>query len=163
MPFSPPGRPLGMGRRESKIQNSRNYRLEFQNYRLPILNYRLPVLHHRLPITDTDFNFSELTVRITVTDPDFIFSRGGKPWKTNREKIINNEIFFSPFMSLINREKLCVNRENRHQKSTIFSPLVFHRLRLHDFFRIRLEIILLQMVMADRTAIGDTTAAIGPM
>ena len=31
-----------------------------------------------------------------------------------------------------NREKLCVNRENRHQKSTIFSPLVFHRLRPHE-------------------------------
>ena len=33
----------------------------------------------------------------------------------NREKltvikIINNEMFFSPFMSLINREQLCVNR-----------------------------------------------------
>ena len=36
-------------------------------------------------------------------------------------------------MSLINREKLCVNREkSRHQKSTIFSPLVFHRLRPHE-------------------------------
>ena len=29
-----------------------------------------------------------------------------KPWKTNREKDhINNEMFFSPFASLINREK----------------------------------------------------------
>ena len=35
-----------------------------------------------------------------------VSSRGGKPWKTNREKkIINNEIFCSPFMSLTNREK----------------------------------------------------------
>ena len=48
--------------------------------------------------------------------------------------------FFSPFMSLINREKLCVNREklcvnreklcvsrekNRHQKSTIFFTVSF--------------------------------------
>ena len=41
---------------------------------------------------------------------------------------------FSPFTSLINREKLCVNREkDRHQKSTIFSSLVFHRLRPVDF------------------------------
>ena len=33
------------------------------------------------------------------------FSRGGKPWKTNREKSSNNEIFFfSPSMSLTNRE-----------------------------------------------------------
>ena len=52
--------------------------------------------------------------------------------KLTVKKIINNEIFFSPFMSLINHEKLCVNREkDRHQKSTVFSPLVFHRLRPH--------------------------------
>ena len=49
------------------------------------------------------------------------------------KKIINNEMFFfSPFMSFTNREELCINRENRHPKSTIFSPLVFHRLRLLD-------------------------------
>ena len=57
--------------------------------------------------------------------------------KTNREK--NHQItrcFFSPFTSLINREKLCVNRDkDRHQKSTIFSSFVFHRLRPVDFRR----------------------------
>ena len=53
-----------------------------------------------------------------------ILSRGGKPWKTNREKDhINNEMFFSPFMSLINREKLCVNREKIGTKN----PPFFHR------------------------------------
>ena len=49
--------------------------------------------------------------------------------------------FFSPFMSLIKPWKIGVNREkigtkpwkNRCQKSTIFSPLVFHRLRLLEF------------------------------
>ena len=40
-------------------------------------------------------------------------------------------MFFSPFTSLINREKLCVNRIHN-----IFSPLVFHRLRLLDFHAI---------------------------
>ena len=53
--------------------------------------------------------------------------------KLTMKKIINNEMFFSPFMSLINREKLCVNRENRHQKSNSFSSLAFHRLRLLEF------------------------------
>ena len=42
-------------------------------------------------------------------------------------------MFFSPFMSLANREKLCVNREkSAPQIHHIFSPLVFHRLRLLD-------------------------------
>ena len=65
-----------------------------------------------------------------------LFSRGGKPWKTNREKDhINNEMFFSPFASLINREKLCVNREKLAPEiHHIFSLLVFHRLRPLDFF-----------------------------
>ena len=45
-------------------------------------------------------------------------------------------MFFSRFTSLINREKLCVNREkDRHQKSTIFSSLVFHRLRPVELLR----------------------------
>ena len=59
-------------------------------------------------------------------------SRGGaNREKTNREKDHQyRDVFISPFMSLINREKLCVNREKIGQKSTIFSPLVFHRLRL---------------------------------
>ena len=35
-------------------------------------------------------------------------------------------------MSLINREKLCVNREKSAPKIHHFSPLVFHRLRPHD-------------------------------
>ena len=36
-------------------------------------------------------------------------------------------------MSLTNREKSAPNREkNRHQNSTIFSPLVFHRFRPHE-------------------------------
>ena len=39
-------------------------------------------------------------------------------------------MFFSPFASLINREKLCVNREKSAPRiHHIFSPLVFHRLR----------------------------------
>ena len=65
---------------------------------------------------------------------------GANREKLTVKKIINNEMFFfvfffSPFMSLINREKLCVNREkNWHQKSTIFSPLVLHRLRLLEKF-----------------------------
>ena len=43
-------------------------------------------------------------------------------------------MFFSPFASLINREKICANREKiGTQKATIFSPLVFHRFRPHDF------------------------------
>ena len=44
-------------------------------------------------------------------------------------------MFFSPFinfMSLINREKLCVNREKSAPKIHHSSPLVFHRLRPHD-------------------------------
>ena len=46
----------------------------------------------------------------------------------NREKLtvkksINNEMFFSPFMSLLNREKLCVNRE----KIGTTNPPFFHR------------------------------------
>ena len=58
----------------------------------------------------------------------------------NREKLTVKKIisitrcFFSPLMSLINREKLCVNREKSAPKiHHIFSPLVFHRLRPHDF------------------------------
>ena len=44
-------------------------------------------------------------------------------------------------MSLINREKLCVNREKIGAKNPpFFSPLVFHRLRPHDLSR-RLKIL----------------------
>ena len=50
-----------------------------------------------------------------------VFARGGKPWKPNREKAhINNEMFFSPCASLINREKLCVNREKSAPKKPPF-------------------------------------------
>ena len=49
------------------------------------------------------------------------------------KKIINNEIFFfhrlCPLQTVKNRRKPW---KNRHPKSTIFSPLVFHRLRLLD-------------------------------
>ena len=55
---------------------------------------------------------------------------GANREKLTVKKIINNEMFFSPFMSLINRERLCVNREKSAPKNSIFSPLVFHRLRL---------------------------------
>ena len=67
---------------------------------------------------------------------------GANREKLTVKKLIDNEMFFfSPFMSpVLNREKIGVNREkigtkprkNRRQKSTIFSPLVFHRLRLLD-------------------------------
>ena len=44
--------------------------------------------------------------------------------KLTVKKIINNEMFFfSPFMSLINREQLCVNREKIGTKN----PPFFHR------------------------------------
>ena len=53
------------------------------------------------------------------------------------KKIINKEIFFTvyvpykPWKIGVNREKIGTKPwKNRHQKSTIFSPLVFHRLRL---------------------------------
>ena len=53
--------------------------------------------------------------------------------KLTVKKIINSEILFTPFMSLINREKICVNREKIGTKnSPFFSPLAFHRLRPHD-------------------------------
>ena len=42
---------------------------------------------------------------------------------TVKKTIIKNEMFFSPFMSLINREKLCVNREKSAPKIHHF----FHR------------------------------------
>ena len=45
----------------------------------------------------------------------------------------HRDVFFSPFMSLISREKLCVNLEKSAPKIHFFSPLVFHRLRLLDF------------------------------
>ena len=46
--------------------------------------------------------------------------------KFSEKAHINNEMFFSPFASLINREKLCVSREKiGTQKATIFSPLFF--------------------------------------
>ena len=51
------------------------------------------------------------------------------------KKIISiTRCFLSPFMSLIDREKLCVNREKSAPKIHHFSSLVFHRLRLLDFF-----------------------------
>ena len=66
------------------------------------------------------------------------FTREG----ANREKLTVKKIilFCSPFMSLINREKLCINREklcvNREKSAPknppFFSPLVFHSLRLLD-------------------------------
>ena len=72
----------------------------------------------------------------------FPFSRGSREG-ANREKltvkkIINNEMFFFTVYVPYKPWKIGVNREeigtkpwkNRHQKSTIFSPLVFHRLRL---------------------------------
>ena len=40
--------------------------------------------------------------------------------KLTVKKIINNEILFLPFMSLINREKLCVNREKIGTKNPPF-------------------------------------------
>ena len=48
--------------------------------------------------------------------------------KLTVKKIINNEIFvfvFSPFMSLINREKLCVNREKSAPKIHHFFTVSF--------------------------------------
>ena len=52
------------------------------------------------------------------------FSReGANREKLTVKKIINNEMFFSPFMSLISREKLCVNRE----KIGTQNPPFFHR------------------------------------
>ena len=53
---------------------------------------------------------------------------GANREKLTVKKIINNEMFFfSPFMSLINREKLCVNREKsvpkiHHFFTVSFSP-----------------------------------------
>ena len=55
-------------------------------------------------------------------------SRGGKPWKANPEKVHQiTRCFFSPFTSLISREKLCVNRKKsapriHHFFTVSFSP-----------------------------------------
>ena len=59
---------------------------------------------------------------------------GANREKLTVKKIINNEMFFSPFMSLINREKLCVNREKSAPKIHHFFAVSFHRLRPHEKF-----------------------------
>ena len=61
-------------------------------------------------------------------------SRGGKPWETNREKDhqITRSFFFTVYVPNKPWKALRKPWKNRHHKSTIFSPLVFHRLRLLD-------------------------------
>ena len=63
---------------------------------------------------------------------------GANREKLTVKKLIDNEMFFftvnvpyKPWKIGVNREKIGTKPwKNRHQKSTIFSPLVFHRLRL---------------------------------
>ena len=73
----------------------------------------------------------------------FFFREGANREKLTVKKLIDNEMFFfftvyvpyKPWKIGVNREKIGTKPwKNRHQKSTIFSPLVFHRLRLLDFF-----------------------------
>ena len=53
------------------------------------------------------------------------FREGANREKLTVKKIINNEMFFSPFMSLIDREKLCVNREKSAPKIHHFFTVGF--------------------------------------
>ena len=66
---------------------------------------------------------------------------GANREKLTVKKLIDNEMFFftvyvpyKPWKIGVNREKIGTKPwKNRLQKSTIFSPLVFHRLRLLEF------------------------------
>ena len=66
-----------------------------------------------------------------------LFREGANREKLTMKKLIDNEIFFftvyvpyKPWKIGVNREKIGTKPwKNRHQKSTIFSPLAFHRLR----------------------------------
>ena len=57
--------------------------------------------------------------------PPYVFREGANREKLTVKKIINSEMFFfSPFMSLINREKLCVSRDKIGTKNP--GPAFFH-------------------------------------
>ena len=84
---------------------------------------------------------TEMGAKFTWTfrfGPFFGFREGANREKLTVKKIINNEMLFltvyipyKPWKIGVNREKISTKPwKNRHQKSTIFSPLVFHCLRL---------------------------------
>ena len=58
---------------------------------------------------------------------------GANREKLTMKKIISNEmLFFTVYVPYKPWKTLRKPWKNRHQKSTIFSPLVFHRLRPHE-------------------------------
>ena len=85
---------------------------------------------------------------------------------TVKKDHLNNEMFFSPFMSLINREKLCVNREKIGTKTppyffiVSFSPFTSFLAiqRAHEFYTVQLD----AAVLGDRLPEGTQKASPRP-
>ena len=87
-----------------------------------------------------DFSLTKKTARFTKGQFRPYYREGANREKLTLKKIINKEMIFftvylpyKPWKIGVNREKTGTKPwKNRHQKSTIFSPLVCHRLRLLD-------------------------------
>ena len=90
------------------------------------------------PLKPSCIHLSDRTTAKRMSSVWATYREGANREKLTVKKLIDNEMFFftvyvpyKPWKIGVNREKIGTKPwKNRHQKSTIFSPLVFHRLRL---------------------------------